>query len=149
MKNKIYIINGPNLNKLGTREPDNYGTLKLQEIENLCRKKSDKLNLSCDFFQSNIEGEIVNKIHEAIDKNIKAIIINAAAYTHTSIAILDALKMFKGIVIEIHITNIHAREKFRHNSFISKIAKGIIAGFGEESYLMAIDYLHKSINKKV
>ena len=149
MKNKIYIINGPNLNKLGTREPDKYGNLKLKEIENLCRKKSDKLNSSCDFFQSNIEGEIVNKIHEAIDKNIKAIIINAAAYTHTSIAILDALKMFKGIVIEIHITNIHAREEFRHNSFISKVAKGIIAGFGEESYLMAIDYLDKSNNKKV
>ena len=110
MKNKIYIINGPNLNKLGTREPEKYGALKLQEIESLCKKKSDELNLSCDFFQSNVEGEIVNKIHDAIDKNIIAIIINAAAYTHTSIAILDALKMFKGTVIEIHITNIHARE---------------------------------------
>ena len=149
MKNKIYIINGPNLNKLGTREPEKYGALKLQEIESLCKKKSDELNLSCDFFQSNVEGEIVNKIHDAIDKNIIAIIINAAAYTHTSIAILDALKMFKGTVIEIHITNIHAREEFRHNSFISKVAKGIIAGFGKESYLMAIDYLFKINNKKV
>ena len=149
MKNKIYIINGPNLNKLGTREPKKYGTLNLKEIETLCKKKSDELNLSCDFFQSNIEGEIVNKIHNAIDENISALIINAAAYTHTSIAILDALKMFKGIIIEIHITNIHAREEFRHNSFISKVAKGIIAGFGQESYLMAIDYLHKSNNKKV
>ena len=149
MKNKICIINGPNLNKLGTREPEKYGTLNLKEIETLCKKKSDELNLSCDFFQSNIEGEIVNKIHNAIDENIRALIINAAAYTHTSIAILDALKMFKGIIIEIHITNIHAREEFRHNSFISKIAKGIIAGFGQESYLMAIDYLHKLNNKKV
>ena len=149
MKNKIYIINGPNLNKLGTREPDKYGTLNLKEIEILCKKKSDELDLSCDFFQSNIEGEIVNKIHNAIDENIGALIINAAAYTHTSIAILDALKMFKGIIIEIHITNIHAREEFRHKSFISKVAKGIIAGFGQESYLMAIDYLHKSNNKKV
>ena len=149
MKNKIYIINGPNLNKLGTREPDKYGALNLQEIENLCKKRSVELGLICDFFQFNIEGEIINKIHDAIDENISAIIINAAAYTHTSIAILDALKMFKGIVIEIHITNIHAREEFRHNSFISKVAKGIIAGFGEESYLMAIDYLHKSNNKKV
>ena len=149
MKDKIYIINGPNLNKLGTREPDKYGSLNLQEIEDMCKNKCDQLNLSCIFFQSNIEGEIVNKIHDAIDENIKAIIINAAAYTHTSIAILDALKMFQGIVIEVHITNIHAREEFRHHSFISKVAQGIIAGFGEESYLMAIDYLYKLNNKKV
>ena len=149
MKDKIYIINGPNLNKLGTREPDKYGTLKLQEIEKLCKEKCEELSLSCVFFQSNIEGEIINKIHDAIDKNIKAIIINAAAYTHTSIAILDALKIFKGIIIEIHITNIHSREEFRHHSFISKVAKGIIAGFGQESYLMALDYLYKVNNKKV
>ena len=149
MKNKIYIINGPNLNKLGTREPDKYGTLKLQDIEELCNKKCDDLSMSCVFFQSNIEGEIVNKIHDATDENIQAIIINAAAYTHTSIAILDALKMFKGIIIEIHITNIHSREEFRHHSYISKVAKGIIAGFGTESYLMAIDYLYKLNNKKV
>ena len=148
MKDKIYIINGPNLNKLGTREPDKYGTLKLQEIHKLCKEKCDELSLSCVFFQSNIEGEIVNKIHDAIDKNIKGIVINAAAYTHTSIAILDALKMFTGVVIEVHITNIHSREEFRHHSFISKVAQGIIAGFGEESYLMAIDYIYKSINKK-
>jgi len=149
LKDTIYIINGPNLNKLGTREPDKYGTLKLQEIEKLCKEKCDELSLSCTFFQSNIEGEIINKIHDAIDENIKAIIINAAAYTHTSIAILDALKMFKGIVIEIHITNIHSREEFRHHSFISKVAKGIIAGFGQESYLMALDYIYKVNNKKV
>ena len=148
MKDKIYIINGTNLNKLGTREPDKYGSLNLQEIEDMCKNKCEKLNLSCVFFQSNIEGEIINKIHDAIDENINAIIINAAAYTHTSIAILDALKMFKGVIIEIHITNIHSREEFRHHSFISKVAQGIIAGFGEESYLMAIDYLYKSINKK-
>ena len=148
MKDKIYIINGPNLNKLGTREPDKYGSLNLQEIEDMCKNKCDQLNFSYVFFQSNIEGEIVNKIHDAIDENIKAIIINAAAYTHTSIVILDALKMFKGIVIEVHITNIHAREEFRHHSFISKVAQGIIAGFGEESYLMAIDYLYKLNNKK-
>ena len=147
MKDKIYIINGPNLNKLGTREPDKYGTLKLQEIENICKKKCVEYNFDCTFFQSNLEGEIVNTIHDAIDEKIKAIIINAAAYTHTSIAILDALKMFEGIIIEIHITNIHSREEFRHQSYISKVAKGIIAGFGQESYLMAIDYINK-INKK-
>ena len=149
MKDKIYIINAPNLNKLGTREPDKYGNLNLQEIEDICKKKCSELNLDCLFFQSNIEGEIVNKIHDAIDENIKAVIINAAAYTHTSIAILDALKMFTGIVIEVHITNIHSREEFRHNSFISKVAQGIIAGFGEESYLMAIDYIYKCNKKKV
>ena len=147
MKDKIYIINGPNLNKLGTREPDKYGTLKLQEIENICKKKCEENNFHSTFFQTNIEGEIVNIIHDAIDKKIKAIIINAAAYTHTSIAILDALKMFEGTIIEIHITNIHSREEFRHHSYISKVAKGIIAGFGQESYLMAIDYIYK-INKK-
>ena len=149
MKDKIYIINGPNLNKLGIREPDKYGDLKLHEIEDLCKKKCDELGLSCQFFQSNIEGEIVNKIHDAIDENIQAIIINAAAYTHTSIAILDALKMFKGVVIEIHITNIHSREEFRHHSFISTVAQGVIAGFGKESYLMAIDYLNKLNSEKV
>ena len=147
MKDKIYIINGPNLNRLGTREPDKYGTLKLHQIENICKKKCIENNLDCAFFQSNIEGEIVNTIHDAIEKKIEAIIINAAAYTHTSIAILDALKMFEGTIIEIHITNIHSREDFRHHSYISKVAKGIIAGFGEESYLMAIDYIFK-INKK-
>ena len=149
MKNKIYIINGPNLNKLGTREPDKYGTLKLQELENICKKKCEEYYFNCTFFQSNIEGEIVNIIHDAIDEEINAIIINAAAYTHTSIAILDALKMFKGIIIEIHITNIHSREEFRHHSYISKVANGIIAGFGKESYLLAIDYLYKVNKKKV
>ena len=139
MKDTIYIINGPNLNKLGTREPDKYGSLNLQEIEDICKNKCDKLNLSCDFFQSNFEGEIVNKIHDAIDEDIKAIIINAAAYTHTSIAILDALKMFKGVVIEIHITNIHSREEFRHHSFFSDIAKGCIVGFGFDGYEFALD----------
>ena len=149
MKDKIYIINGPNLNKLGTREPNKYGTSTLQEIENLCKKKCDELNLNCEFFQSNIEGKIVDKIHNAIDENIGAIIINAAAFTHTSVAILDALNIFEGIIIEIHITNIHSREEFRHHSFISKVAKGIIAGFGKESYLMAIDYLNRINNNKV
>ena len=149
MKDKLYIINGPNLNKLGTREPDKYGTLKLQELENICKKKCEEYHFNCTFFQSNIEGEIVNIIHDAIDEKINAIIINAAAYTHTSIAILDALKMFKGNIIEIHITNIHSREEFRHHSYISKVANGIIAGFGKESYLLAIDYLYKVNKKKV
>ena len=147
--NKIIIVNGPNLNLLGEREKKQYGNFTLTDIEKKCNEFAIKNNLKLTLYQSNIEGEIVNKIHDAIDENIKAIIINAAAYTHTSIAILDALKMFQGIVIEVHITNIHAREEFRHHSFISKVAQGIIAGFGEESYLMAIDYLYKLNNKKV
>ena len=147
MSKKIEIINGPNINLLGKREPNIYGDLTLESINKEIEDYAKELNLKTLFFQSNIEGEIVNKIQDSIKSN--AIIINAAAFTHTSIAILDALKMFKGIVIEVHITNIHAREEFRHHSFISKVAQGIIAGFGEESYLMAIDYLFKLNNKKV
>ena len=104
MKKNIYIINGPNLNKLGTREPDKYGNFNLHDLENICINECNDSNIDCKFFQSNIEGEIVNLIHKAIDEKSEAIIINAAAFTHTSIAILDALKMFEGIIIEVHIT---------------------------------------------
>ena len=148
MKDKIYIINGPNLNKLGTREPDKYGKIKLQEIENLCKRKCEAFDLSCLFFQSNFEGEIINKIHDAIDENIKAIIINAAAYTHTSIAILDALKILKIPIIELHISNIYNREEFRHKSLISKVAKGVICGFGAEGYIMSLKAMNKLLKNE-
>ena len=148
MNNKIIIINGPNLNLLGEREQSQYGSTTVEELKEICLNKSRELGLEADFAQSNIEGEIVSLIQNS-RKNFNGMIINAAAFTHTSIAILDALKIFKGIIIEIHITNIHSREEFRHHSFISKVAKGIIAGFGQESYLMALDYLHKVNNKKV
>ena len=138
MKDKIYIINGPNLNKLGTREPDKYGTLKLQEIENICKKKCEENDFDCTFFQSNIEGEIVNLIHDAIDEKISAIIINAAAYTHTSVGIGDAVKAIKTKVIEVHISNTFSREDFRHSSFITPYAKGLITGFGLDSYYLAV-----------
>ena len=146
MSKLIYIINGPNLNKLGEREPDKYGSHSLKDLEALCKEKIIKLELKLDFFQSNSEKDIIDKIHEAQKKG-DAILINAAAFTHTSIAIMDALSIFQGPIIEIHITNIHAREEFRHKSFISNIAYGIIAGFGFKSYELAIDAIAEKLEK--
>ena len=138
MKKNLYIINGPNLNLLGKREPEKYGNISLEKIETLCSEKCIDNNLELNFFQSNIEGELISKIHKAIDDG-HGIIINAGALTHTSIGLLDALNMFKGPKIELHITNIYARESFRHKSYISPVVNGIIAGFGFNSYLHAID----------
>ena len=142
----VYIINGPNLDKLGVREPKKYGSQSIIDLEVLCKKIIKKHNLNLDFFQSNSENNIIDKIHEAHNK-ADAILINAAAFTHTSIAIMDALSIFEGPIIEIHITNIHAREEFRHKSFISKIAFGIIAGFGFKSYELAIDAIAEKLSK--
>ena len=138
MIKKIYILNGPNLNLLGTREPEKYGKISLEDIKSLCNEKCVSNELDLHFFQSNFEGELIEEIHKAI-KNACGIIINAGALTHTSIGILDALNMFGGPKIEIHITNVYARESFRHKSFISPVATGIIAGLGINSYLLAID----------
>ena len=146
MTKLIYIINGPNLNKLGVREPKKYGNKNITDLEKLCITNCKKHNLKLDFFQSNNESIIIDKIHEANEK-ASAILINAAAYTHSSIAILDALSIFEGPIIEIHITNIHAREKFRHKSFISNIAYGIIAGFGLKSYELAIEAIKDKLDK--
>ena len=121
MNKLIYIINGPNLNKLGSREPSKYGKKNIDDLKNLCVDTCEKNDLELNFYQSNSEADIINKIHEANDK-AAAILINAAAFTHTSVAIFDALSMFQGTIIEIHITNIHSREKFRHKSFISNVA---------------------------
>ena len=148
MNNLIYIINGPNLNKLGVRETEKYGSKSIIDLKKLCEKTCKKHNITMDFFQSNKEYDIIDKIHEAKDK-ASAILINAAAFTHTSVAILDALSIFDGPIIEIHITNIHAREEFRHKSFISNIAYGIIAGFGFKSYELAIEAIkHKLDNNR-
>ena len=148
MNNLIYIINGPNLNKLGIRETEKYGISNIHDLEKLCKKKCDNYNFNLDFFQSNSEADIIDKIHEAKNK-ASAILINAAAFTHTSVAILDALSIFDGPIIEIHITNIHSREEFRHKSFISNIAYGIIAGFGFKSYELAIEAIkYKLDNNK-
>jgi len=141
MKNKIIVINGPNLNLLGEREKDKYGDVSLENIEADCLSYSLKNNLEVTFFQSNIEGEIVEKIQKI--RNIyNGLIINAAGYTHTSVAILDALSILKIPIIELHITNIYNREEFRHNSLISKVAKGIICGFGISGYVMALNAIN-------
>lgn len=138
MAKTIYILNGPNLNLLGTREPDKYGRATLAEVEKLCRDTAKRFGLDVVFRQSNLEGELVNWIQEAQAKKAVGLIINPAGYTTTSIAILDALLMMKMPVIETHITNIHAREEFRQNSYVSKAAKAVIAGFGITGYALAI-----------
>ncbi len=144
MKNKLYIINGPNLNLLGRREPEKYGEASLEIIKSGCLEKCKNYNLDLHFFQSNVEGELISEIHKAIDDGC-GVIINAAALTHTSIGIFDALSMFNGPKIEIHITNVYARENFRHKSYISPVVTGIIAGLGVNSYLLAVDAVHELI----
>ena len=137
MMNKIIILNGPNLNLLGEREKDKYGNISLKDIENICKEFSKKNNINLSLYQSNIEGELVDEIQKS-RKNQDGLIINAGGYTHTSVAIHDALKILKIPIIELHITNIYNREDFRHKSLISKIAKGVICGFGVEGYIMAL-----------
>ena len=144
MIKKLYILNGPNLNLLGVREPEKYGKTSLEDVKSLCNEKCISNELDLHFFQSNFEGELIEELHKAIN-NACGIIINAGALTHTSIGILDALNMFDGPKIEVHITNVYARESFRHKSFISPVATGIIAGLGINSYLLAIDAIKEII----
>ena len=144
MSQKILVINGPNLNLLGTREKDKYGSTSLTDIQKKCENYSKKIGLQVDFKQSNVEGEIVNFIQNTKD-NHHGIIINAGGYTHTSVAILDALLAVKKPTIELHITNIYKREDFRHKSLISKSADGIICGLGVDGYIMALDGIKKII----
>ena len=142
MEKKLYILNGPNLNLLGTREPKKYGDKSINDLENLCLNECKKNKFSLLFFQSNFEGEIIEKIHQA-KNNACGIIINAGALTHTSIAILDALTMYDGPKIGVHITNIYTREIFLHKSYISPVVTGIIAGLGTNSYLLAISAINQ------
>ena len=144
MSKKILVINGPNLNLLGTREKEKYGEMTLEDIKNKCELHSKTIDLEVDFKQSNVEGEIVNFIQEAKDK-YQGIIINAGGYTHTSVAILDALLSVKKPSIELHITNIYKRENFRHKSLISKAVNGIICGFGADGYIMALNGIKRII----
>ena len=137
MKYKIIVINGPNLNLLGEREKEKYGNVSLKNVEVECLKYAKENDIELSFVQSNIEGEIVNIIQDSRSK-YSGIIINAAGYTHTSVSILDALKVLKIPIIELHITNIYNREEFRHKSLISKAATGIICGFGSKGYTMAL-----------
>jgi len=148
MAQTLYVLNGPNLNLLGMREPEKYGHSTLADVEKLCRSTADRFGLDIVFRQSNSEGELVSWIQEALAKKAAGIILNPAGYTTTSIAILDALLAVQMPVIEIHITNIHARESFRQNSYVSKAAKAVIAGFGIEGYALAISGLAALIGVK-
>ena len=143
--NAIYVLNGPNLNRLGTREPEIYGTTTLAEIETMCRRTAGRRPIR--FLQTNAESEMIGWIHDAIDEGA-GIVINAAAWTFTSLAILDALKMFPGPIIELHISNIHRREELYHRSLVSKAATGVIVGLGAKGYPLAIEALMKLIGSR-
>ena len=144
---KIIIINGPNLNLLGQREQSQYGSKDYTYLTEICLKKAKELNLNLDIKQSNVEGEIVNLIQNSVD-NYDGIIINAAAYSHTSVAIRDALDVFKKPKIEVHISNIYKREEFRHKSMISSVVTGIICGLGINGYILAINSMHELLENE-
>ena len=148
MPQTVYVLNGPNMNLLGTREPEKYGHSTLADVEKLCRATAARFGLDIVFRQSNSEGQLVDWIQEAHAKGAAGIVINPAGYTTTSIAILDALLAVKMPVIECHITNIHARESFRQGSYVSKAAKAVIAGFGIEGYALAITGLAGFVGAK-
>lgn len=142
MTKPIYILNGPNLNRLGKREPEIYGKTTLAEVEALCRAAAK--NQAIEFRQTNSETQLIDWVHEAIDEG-SGIIINPAAYTFTSLALFDALKMFPGPIIELHITNIHRRESHYHNSYVSKVATAVIAGLGAAGYAAAMGAMLKLV----
>ncbi len=146
MNNKIIIINGPNLNLLGEREQSQYGSTTFKQLKENCIKKSNEIGIELEFAQSNIEGELVNLIQDA-RKKYDGMIINAAGFTHTSVAIRDALDLFKKPIIELHISNIYKREEFRHKSLISDIATGGIFGLGVEGYILAIISIEKILKR--
>ncbi len=146
MSNKIIIINGPNLNLLGEREQSQYGSITFKKLREICINKSKELDLVVEFSQSNVEGELVNLIQDS-RKKFDGIIINAAAFTHTSVAIRDALNIFKKPVIELHISNIYKREEFRHKSLISDVVTGGIFGLGADGYILAIISMQKLLKK--
>tara|TARA_Y100001970_G_C14231535_1_gene858935 strand:+ start:624 stop:1067 length:444 start_codon:yes stop_codon:yes gene_type:complete len=141
---KIIIINGPNLNLLGNREKNFYGDTSLEKIKSLCIQECSKKNMELEFFQSNHEGELIEKIH-SVQNDFSGIIINPAAYTHTSIALLDALRATSKPKIEVHISNIYAREDYRRKSITSEAVNGVICGFGENGYVLAIEAMKKLI----
>jgi 3-dehydroquinate dehydratase-2 len=147
MNNKIIIINGPNLNLLGEREQSQYGSTTFDQLKENCLKESNKIGIELEFTQSNIEGELVNLIQDA-RKKYDGMIINAAGFTHTSVAIRDALDLFKKPIIELHISNIYKREEFRHKSLISDIATGGIFGLGVEGYILAIISIEKILKNE-
>ena len=147
MNNKIIIINGPNINLLGEREQSQYGTITFEKLKENCLNKSKEIGIDVEFTQSNIEGEIVNIIQKS-RKTFDGMIINAAAFTHTSVAIRDALSIFKKPIIELHISNIYKREEFRHKSLISGVVTGGIFGLGADGYILAIISLQKTLQNE-
>jgi 3-dehydroquinate dehydratase-2 len=145
MAKRVLVLNGPNLNLLGTREPGTYGSETLKDIENLCKKTAEDLGLALDFRQSNHEGELVTWIQDA-RTTADGILINPAAYSHTSVAIHDALRAVALPVAEVHLSNIHQREAFRHHSYVSSVAFGVICGFGALGYKLALEALAQKLN---
>ena len=144
----VLVLNGPNLNLLGTREPAIYGAETLDDVANLCREAAGRLGLEVDFRQSNAEHQLIDWLHEARTR-VDGIVINPAAYTHTSVAIADALSAIAKPVIEVHISNVHKREAFRHHSFVSPIAEGIIVGCGTQGYVLALERMATLLANKV
>ena len=143
MNKPIYVLNGPNLNRLGTREPEIYGTTTLAQVETICRKAAGSRPI--EFRQSNAESQLIDWIHEAIDKGA-GIVINQAGLTFTSIALMDALRMFPGPVFELHISNVHRREALYHNSLVSKVATAVMAGLGPDGYRAAVEAMVRRLD---
>jgi 3-dehydroquinate dehydratase II len=149
MTKTLYILNGPNMNLLGSREPETYGHATLADVEQLCRHAAARFGLGIEFRQSNHEGTLIDWIHEAAGGTACGIVINPAGYTTTSVAILDAIRAVSIPVVEVHISNIHAREEFRHRSFVSRAARAVICGFGVEGYALAIIGLATMVGAEV
>jgi 3-dehydroquinate dehydratase II len=148
MPKTVYVLNGPNLNLLGSREPEIYGHATLGDVEKLCRAAAARHGLDLEFHQSNHEGEIVDWIQQARAENAVGVVINPAGYGHTSVAILDALATLQAPIIEVHISNIHTRESFRRRTYVSQVARGVLCGFGINGYALAIDGLAAMIAAK-
>jgi 3-dehydroquinate dehydratase-2 len=145
-KARILVVHGPNLNLLGTREPEHYGRITLADINLTLARLADSVGVDLEAFQSNHEGALIERIHAARDQGVRAIIINPAAYTHTSVALRDALAAVAIPFVEVHLSNVHAREPFRQHSYFSDLAVGVICGLGHEGYRLALEYLLNKIN---
>jgi 3-dehydroquinate dehydratase-2 len=145
-KPRILVMHGPNLNLLGTREPEHYGSVTLADINLALARMADSVGVELEAFQSNHEGALIERIHAAREQGVRAIIINPAAYTHTSVALRDALAAVAIPFVEVHLSNVHAREPFRHHSYFSDLAIGVICGLGHEGYRLALEYLLNKIN---
>jgi 3-dehydroquinate dehydratase II len=141
MANNVYVLNGPNLNRLGKREPHIYGHETLEMLKSRCLKKAAELGIEIDFRQTNFEGVLIESVHEAADLEVGGIIINPAGLTFTSVALMDALKMFDGPKVELHITNVHQREPVYHDSLVSAPVTAVMAGFGTDGYLLALEWI--------